>query len=65
MDPRTPRNAKNLPNENSITIGQIPKGRWAAVVPPGGFNGIGAMLEEVGPEIAIFGLFWAFLGALN
>ena len=26
---------------------------------------VGAMLGEVGPEIAIFGLFWALLGALG
>ena len=26
---------------------------------------VGAMLGEVGPEMAIFGLFWALLGALH
>ena len=31
MQPRTPRNARNLPNNNSITNGWIAKGGWAAV----------------------------------
>ena len=38
MEPRTPRIAENLPNKNSITNGRIAKGRWAAVIPPGGFQ---------------------------
>ena len=36
MEPRTPRNAKNLPNKNSITNGRIAEGGWAAVIPPRG-----------------------------
>ena len=39
LEPRTPRTPKNLPKQNlDHKVARPPKGGWAAVIPPGGFQ---------------------------
>ena len=41
LEPRTPRTPKNLQKQKlHHKVARPPKGGWAAVTPPGGFNGI-------------------------
>ena len=47
LEPRTPRTPKNLQKQKlHHKVARPPKGGWAAVTPPGGFNGIGAKLAQ-------------------